>query len=85
MPLLDGADNPDSVEQVTVRFDDHPSGALDAHTYPHYLAGAAAVDAATDPSVVERVAGLRDRGFLLPGGSPPPTVDTRVFQVVRGD
>lgn len=80
VPLLDGADNPDRVEQVTVRFA-HPGDGTVAgeHGYDHYRAGAAAVDASTDPTVVDHVDGLRDRGYL--GRSAE--VSSRVFQVAR--
>lgn len=80
VPLLDGADNPDTVEQVTVRFAHGGDGTVvGEHGYEHYRAGAAAVDASTDPAVAERVAALRDQGFL--GSSAEVT--SRVFQVVR--
>ena len=80
VPLLDGAANPDTVEQVTVRFAHGGDGTVvGEHGYEHYRAGAAAVDASTDPAVAERVAALRDQGFL--GSSAEVT--SRVFQVVR--
>lgn len=81
VPLLDGADNPDTVEQVTVRFAHRGDGTVAGeHGYAHYRAGAAAVDASADPAVAERVAALREHGFL--GSSAEVT--SRVFQVVRG-
>jgi len=83
VPLLDGADNPDSVEQTTVTFDDHGSGVLDNHEYSHYVAGAAAVDASTDQSVLDQLASLRDRGFLAGSGGGSASVTAHVFQVVR--
>jgi hypothetical protein len=83
VPLLDGADNPDSVEQVTVRFEDHGSGILDDHDYPHYVAGAAAVDSSSDPSVVDQLASLHAHGFLAGPGAATPSVTAQVFQVVR--
>src|SRR5439155_1315285 len=65
VPLLDGADNPDTVEQTTVSFDDGADSTIvGAHGYDHYVAGAAAVDRSADPSITEHLAGLRDRGFL---------------------
>ncbi|WP_028642845.1 hypothetical protein [Nocardioides sp. URHA0020] len=84
VPLLDGADNPDSVEQTTVTFDDDraDSTVVGAHGYGHYIAGGAAVDASSDPSITEQIAGLRDRGFLE-GGRPAAEVTSQVFQVVR--
>jgi hypothetical protein len=80
VPLLDGADNPDSVEQTTVTFTaGHDSTVVGAHDYGRYIEGAAAVDASDDPALVAERAGLRDRGFL--GGSAEVT--SQVFQVVR--
>jgi pimeloyl-ACP methyl ester carboxylesterase len=83
VPLLDGADNPDTVEQTTVTFDDHGSGILDNHDYDHYVAGAAAVDASTDPSVVEQLASLHDHGFLATSGDGSASVAAHVFQITR--
>jgi pimeloyl-ACP methyl ester carboxylesterase len=81
VPLLDGADNRDSVEQTTVEFaDHHDSTVVGAHDYDHYIAGATAVDASADPSIRADLAGLRERGFL--GGSAT-VVDSRLFQIVR--
>ncbi len=82
VPLLDGADNPDSTAQTTVAFEGRTGDGtiVDEHGYDQYVAGAVAVDASTDPSVAEHVASLRDRGFL---GPVAETVTTQVFQVVR--
>ena len=56
VPELDGAPNPDSVEQTTVTFDAHPDGGITAHhSYDVYEEGAGLVDAATDPSVIDVV------------------------------
>ncbi|GAA1781429.1 hypothetical protein GCM10009795_029700 [Nocardioides hankookensis] len=80
VPLLDGADNPGSVQQTTVTFSTgHDTTVVGAHGYGDYRAGAAAVDASGDPSLVAERAGLRDRGFL--GGSAE--VSSQRFQVVR--
>lgn len=83
VPMLDGAPNPDSVEQVTVTFEDGPGGVVDAHGYGHYLAGAAAVDGSADPSVQEQLASLHAHGFLGAPGAPGAGVETHVFQIVR--
>ena len=85
VPLTDGAPNPDSVQQVTVSFTDDagPTGVVGMHAYDHYLAGAAAADASTDPSILEQVASLHDGGFLANGDGPRPDVTSQVFQVVR--
>ena len=86
VPLLDGAANPDTVEQVTVTFEtgggeDTVGDVAAHHGFPAYAEGAALVDASTDPSVSGSVTALRDAGFL---GAPDDTaVTSRVFQVVR--
>ncbi|MEP9362624.1 hypothetical protein ABLE68_06640 [Nocardioides sp. CN2-186] len=82
VPTLDGAPNPDTVGQVTVTFEDGGTSIVDHHDYGHYLAGAAAVDASTDPSVVEQLDSLSTHGFLATDGRPP-SVTSHVFQVVR--
>jgi hypothetical protein len=83
VPLLDGADNRDSVEQTTVTFEDTFEPSVEGtHGYEHYSAGAAAVDASDDPSITDHLAGLRDRGFL-DGARPTAEVTSQVFQIVR--
>lgn len=79
VPLLDGHDNPDSREQVTVRFDDHETSIPANHTVRHYVHGAAAVEASTDPSIREQLASLRTHGFL--GGRA--TATSQVLQITR--
>ena len=80
VPELDGAPNPDSVEQTTVTFDAHPEGGILAHhSYEIYEEGAGLVDEATDPSVVDAVQSLHDHGFLGAGGQ----VTSQVFQITR--
>ena len=80
VPELDGAPNPDSVEQTTVTFDAHPDGGVIAHHgYGVYEEGAGLVDATTDPSVADAVQSLHDHGFLGAGGQ----VTSQVFQITR--
>jgi hypothetical protein len=79
VPLLDGADNPDSVQQVTVQFDDHGASLAGNHDLDHYVHGAAAADASGDPSVQAALGSLRGHGFLGSGG----TASSQVFQVTR--
>ena len=67
VPLMDGHDNPDSPQQVTVQFDDHETSVVANHAIGHYVNGAAAAEASTDASVREQLASLRSHGFL--GGS----------------
>jgi len=89
VPTLDGAPNPGSLEQVTVTVDageggvDDPAGAVHGHhSFAAYSAGAAAVDASTDPAVEAHVAALADAGFL-PGPDAGVTVSTTIYQVTR--
>jgi hypothetical protein len=79
VPLLDGADNPDSVQQVTVQFDDHETSIAGNHDLAHYVRGATAVDASTDPSIRAELGSLRAHGFLGSGG----TSSSQVFQITR--
>jgi pimeloyl-ACP methyl ester carboxylesterase len=79
VPLLDGHDNPDSLAQVTVQFDDHETSIAGNHDLGHYVDGAAAADASSDPSVREQIASLRRDGFLGAGG----TSSSQVLQVTR--
>ncbi len=80
VPELDGAPNPDSVEQTTVTFDAHPDGGIVAHhAYGVYEEGAGLVDASTDPSVVDAVQSLHDHGYLGQDG----TATSQLFQITR--
>jgi hypothetical protein len=81
VPLSDGADNADTVAQTTVTFDSGiPAGTIETrHDYAQYVAGASAVDASTNASVADAVAGLRDRGFL----SGADQTVSQVFQITR--
>ncbi len=80
VPELDGAANPDSVEQTTVLFDAQPEpGVLAHHGYDAYAQGAALVDGSADPSVVDAVASLHEHGYLGEGGA----VTSQVFQIIR--
>jgi hypothetical protein len=85
VPHTDGAPNPDSVQQATVTFTDHggAGGVVGNHDYWHYVNGAAAADASTDPSVQEQLASLHAGGFLASGAGPPATVTSQVLQIVR--
>ena len=79
VPLLDGRDNVDTTQQVTVQFDDRETSMIGNHGLQHYLHGAAAADASADPSVREQLDSLRTAGFL---GSDDPATG-RVFQISR--
>ncbi|GAB3790665.1 hypothetical protein [Nocardioides ungokensis] len=83
VPLLDGEENPDSPQQVTVHFDDPGTGIGDSHSLTHYTHGAAAVDASDDPSLVEQLHSLRHHGFLAGPGAADVTVTSQVFQITR--
>ena len=78
VPLLDGADNPDSVRHVTVQFDDHETSIAADHAIAHYVRGAESVDVSLDPSVRAQVESLHRQGFLS-----GRVTDSRVFQVTR--
>lgn len=58
VPLLSGADPVDTVDHVTVQFDDHEAGVVANHDLAHYVAGAAAAEASSDPSVAAALARL---------------------------
>jgi hypothetical protein len=87
VPLLDGEDNPDSVEQVTVGFGGDGGGGgdgvVDNHGFGHYLAGAAAVDASADPSILEQLDDLRRHGFLAGPDGGGGHASSQVFQITR--
>jgi hypothetical protein len=80
VPLLDGEPNPPSVEQTTVVVDAGPGQGIEAHhDYDVYVAGGAAVDVSTEPSVVDSVGSLHEHGFLGTGGQ----VTSQQFQITR--
>jgi hypothetical protein len=79
VPLLDGADNPASVQQVTVSFDDHEASIAGNHDLGHYVRGAAAADVSPDPSIRAELGSLHAHGFLGSGG----TASSQVFQITR--
>jgi hypothetical protein len=81
IPLLDGADNPDSAEQVTVRFDDHETGIAANHGLDHYVAGAEAVQASDDPSIRDQLTSLEEGGFV--GAGSGQEVTSQVFRITR--
>jgi hypothetical protein len=81
VPLLDGADNADSAEQVTVRFDDHETAVAGNHGLGHYVAGAGSVQASDDPSIRDQLANLKAQGFT--GGAAGQEVTSQVFQITR--
>ncbi len=82
VPLLDGEDNPDSAEQVTVRFDDGAAGVVGDHDLGHYAGGALAVQASDDASVRDQLASLAQGGFV--GSATGQEVSSQVFQITRG-
>lgn len=76
VPAFDGADNPATPDHVTVKFDDGPDDPVGSHGLAHYVDGAAAVDASTDPAVRASRASLQP--FLAPA-----TVTSRLFVMTR--
>jgi hypothetical protein len=81
VPLLDGEDNPDSAEQVTVRFDDHETSVGGNHDLGHYVAGAGAAQASDDPSIQEQIASLTEHGFI--GAGSGHNITSQIFQITR--
>ena len=81
VPLLDGEDNPDSAEQLTVRFDDHEASVAGSHDLAQYVHGALAVQASDDPSVLEQLSSLEAAGFV--GSADGQEVTSQVFQITR--
>ena len=80
VPELDGAPNPDTIQQTTVTFDAHPAaGVVAHHSYGVYEQGAGLVDESTDPSVLDAVRSLHQHGYLGTAG----TVTSQVFQITR--
>ena len=81
VPLLDGEPNPPSVEQTTVVVDAHPGQGIETHHgYDVYVAGGAAVDASTHPSVVSSVESLH--AARLPRARAGRST-SQVFQITR--
>ena len=80
VPLLDGHDNPDS-RAAGDRAVRRPRdlGRRRTTASHHYVRGAAAAEASTDPSVREQLASLRAHGFL--GGRA--TATSQVLQITR--
>lgn len=66
VPMLLGDAPVDTIDHVTVSFDDHEASVLANHDLGHYVAGAQAVDASSDPSIQDPIA--RWQRFLT-GGS----------------
>ena len=80
VPLLDGEDNPDAANHVTVTFDDHETSVGGNHALSHYVNGAAGVDASTHPSLTAALADLHDDGFLT---GETTDVAYQAFQITR--
>jgi len=76
VPQLAGVGHP-SAEHVTVHFDSGIEGVAGNHSFPHYTAGAEAVDASTDPDVVRSVKTLA--GYFAPGQAG----NSQLFQLTR--
>ena len=81
VPLLDGEDNPDSAEQVTVRFDSDEGTVVGSHDLAQYVGGALAVQASDDPSILEQLSSLEAAGFV--GAADGQEVTSQVFQITR--
>ncbi|MCR6032479.1 hypothetical protein GGQ22_13665 [Nocardioides sp. zg-579] len=91
VPLLDGEDNRDTLEQTTVRFAGAEgggggSGVAAAHGIGHYVAAAAVLEAAAadgtaHPSVLDALRRLEEQGYVA--GPAGTVVTSQAFQVVR--
>lgn len=58
VPLVLGDAPPDTVDRVTVRFDDHEDSVVGNHDPAHYVVGAAAVEASADPTLRDQLSRL---------------------------
>jgi pimeloyl-ACP methyl ester carboxylesterase len=76
VPMILGDPPLDTVDHVTVAFDDHEASVVGNHDLGHYVAGAQAVDASTDPSLQAQLAGWEP---FLAGG----TATTQEFTITR--
>lgn len=79
VPLLDGEDNPDDPNRLTIKFDEGSSDIGDNHGLEHYANGAAAADASGNGSIQDEITRLHDDGYLG-GGASGPVVS---YQVTR--
>lgn len=80
VPHLDGEPNPDTREQVTVRFDSPVGGPAEAHGHEAYRSGALAVAQSDDPSVR---AGVDRLGAFLGPEREGERTSSGVWQVTR--
>jgi len=76
VPQLAGLGHP-TAEHVTVHFDSGIQGVADNHSFPHYTAGAEAVDASDDPDVVSSLRTLD--GYFAAGQAG----SSEIFQLTR--
>lgn len=80
VPLLDGEANPDTTHHVTVTFDEHETALGANHDLSHYLHGAAAADASSDPSISDQITTMHAEGFLT---GDQRGLQSQVFQITR--
>lgn len=76
VPMLLGNEPQDTIDHVSVQFDDHEASVIGNHDLVHYVAGAAAVDASDNRSIRDLVDGWQP---FLAGG---PTV-MQEFTITR--
>jgi hypothetical protein len=79
VPLLDGADNPDSTQQVTVQFDDHETSVAGNHDLSHYADGAWSADNSDNASIQEQLESLHQHGYL----GTDAIATSQIFQIQR--
>ncbi|MGN0065842.1 MAG: hypothetical protein ACI379_16525 [Nocardioides sp.] len=69
VPMLDGEDNPDQPNRVTVKFDGTGSHDIaDNHDIKHYVEGAQAADSSDHGSIRDAIRAMEESGFLGTGG-----------------
>ncbi len=81
VPLVDGEDNPDATNHVTIRFDDPAPDIGGSHALSHYIDGAAGADRSSDPSIADQIAHLHAAGFLT---GRDAVGHSQAFQITRG-
>ena len=74
-------DNPDSAEQVTVRFDDRVTSIVGDHDLDGYVEGAVVIQHSDDASIQEQLDSLAQAGFV--GSATGQEVTSQVFQITR--
>lgn len=80
VPLLDGEDNPDERNRITVKFDQGTSDVGANHGIDRYVEGAKAADASSNGSIRDELRQMQEDGYL--GGDS--VTDLQTYQITRG-